>query len=1382
MAIEDFVVRLKANVSSYIKGVKKATDTTDLYVDALGRTRDANGRFVKGAKTAVKAATKMESSFSGVAANTIALNQATQLLNTTYAISAKVVGSLVSPYAAYEKALVGVGKTTNIAGAELNALGASLQGIAERIPVSTNELLTIGQAAGQLGVTGADNIANFAETIAKLGSASDLSGEEAATALTRVLNVTGQSVDQVDEFASVIVRLGNNFAATESEIARMATEVSRATAVFGVSAEDSAALGAAMRSVGIQAELGGSSVGKAFQAINRSIQKGGAEMEALTELTGKTADEITKAFAEDSTAAFQMFIEGLGNIPANEVAAELEKFGLKGEEINKTLPVLAQRADLVGKAIGSARKEMKDATALNAEANTAFKTLDSQIKITANVFTNLASDIGKQLAPAFSAFLSTLRDLAPVVRAAFGAISSVDFKGVISTFKETGDVIATVMVPALIALNPQLLKTAAASALIAAKFLAIGAVIGGAVVAIDLLIRNAQRIGDVFTVVVGTVRKVMIDMVSFIIKEAGKLVAMLSRKLGGFIGIFSTDMQMKLNDIAMTTESTAASLAETADQMSAELGDSIEKAGEGLDLGILGKIMEEGTKALDKFNGTLETTAKTSAEVKKNLEGAKPGEEGDGQPGREPGADIKAVKTELFDDNSLGVMKDAFGGAFAEGASSISSSIGSSFMGPIAAAQGIVNVAQGLVDAVPNLLNSFAGLLDSITNFPQILTDAIKNVLGSIISLVSDFIPNIINAIPEIVDAFFDFFATGLPDAALKLGEGIVDALTNLIDRLPDLLVKGAMAMVNLFIGMGPVLAVKLITGILKGMPKLIKALGQAIPEIIPAIIEGIKEGLFNLVGDLGEQTEKSFQVLGEKLTGASQQMFEVIEGTVAARGTDTADKIRDSIASSMRGAVDFLTKAWHEILKFFTQVWEFVLGLFEAVIAILDAVWKFVLKIFDEVVKFLGQVWEAALKVFDEIVKFLAQVWDFILQVLEGLIKLLESVWNAVLVVFENIVNALKIVWDTVLGLFKNVIDAFESIWKTMMDIFSGKINLLEGVGKIFETIFEAGANALRIVGEGLGKLFDNLVDGLGKVLTEIGKGIGEFLKPVTDLLSNLGSKLAEGLTEGLKNVTNVLSQAFKFDGKGKGSVEKLLNIDVPFVAFNKGGVVPGMAPVAGDSMQNDKVMAFLSPGEIVLPRSIAQNEKIMNAVMQAIEQRGNIPQFGFGGFVKKLIKGDVQGAKEEAAATFKTPSSMEDLLQSVGKDIGFLRDKVVEGLQESIRGTTARLGFQQGGAVPGVTDTVPALLSPGEFIISQGAADAIGLDTLRQINNSGIVGGGGITNVTDIQEGAVQVTVNADSFDESFVRNEMMDIVKEELRQATNGGESIISERGVF
>lgn len=310
--------------------------------------------------------------------------------------------SMVQEFSDLDKGLVGVKKTTGLAGGELQQLGRDIQKITTELPLTTQELLAIAQSAGQLGVNGHANILKFTKTVGMLGTASDLAGEEAATSLARILNVTSESADQVDVLGSVIVALGNNMATTEKEIARMATEVAQATGVFGVSSAEAAALGATMRSLGIRAELGGSSVGRAFRAIDAAIREGGEQMEALSDITDMTGAQIRQTFQTDATAVFQAFISGLGNMIANghSAADVLEGFGLKGEEVLKSLPVLAKRSDELGRALGIAAKETANATALTIEAMEASKSFSAQMQMAGSEINITAAAIGRELAPA----------------------------------------------------------------------------------------------------------------------------------------------------------------------------------------------------------------------------------------------------------------------------------------------------------------------------------------------------------------------------------------------------------------------------------------------------------------------------------------------------------------------------------------------------------------------------------------------------------------------------------------------------------------------------------------------------------------------------------------------------------------------------------------------------------------------------------------------------------------------------------------------------------------------------------------------------------------------------------------------------------------------
>lgn len=61
------------------------------------------------------------------------------------------------------------------------------------------------------------------------------------------------------------------------------------------------------------------------------------------------------------------------------------------------------------------------------------------------------------------------------------------------------------------------------------------------------------------------------------------------------------------------------------------------------------------------------------------------------------------------------------------------------------------------------------------------------------------------------------------------------------------------------------------------------------------------------------------------------------------------------------------------------------------------------------------------------------------------------------------------------------------------------------------------------------------------------------------------------------------------------------------PMVAA-EGGAVPGKAPVAGDSPHNDRVPAMLSPGEVVVPRSVAGNPEMAKQFVAHV-MRNKVP-----------------------------------------------------------------------------------------------------------------------------------------------------------------------------
>lgn len=412
MAITDELI-IKIRVKS--KDATKNIHDTKKAVEDLGAAKKKIDQDTKGASDAVEASSGVISSslkdIAVGAAQIFAGWKATELV-------VSGVKASLEAFMQFETAIVGLGKTTDISGQELEDLGNSFQQLSERIPVSATELANIGQAAGALGVRGSENILNFTETIAKLASATNLGSEEAAMSLKRILDVTNESIDNVDEFASVLVALGNNFATTERDIAATATELGKAIGIFGATSAQVAGISAAMAALGIQAALGSSSVGKSFREIDAAVRGGGERLEQLQKITGQTGDQLRKTFETDPVRVFQSFLAGLGRIQqqGGSVSKALEKMNLSGDEINKTLPIMASRFDLVTRAVNMANSEFQNATALNTEASKAFATTASKFKMMQNAIGNLAADFGQLLAPAFNKIIDLTTEFIQLLR------------------------------------------------------------------------------------------------------------------------------------------------------------------------------------------------------------------------------------------------------------------------------------------------------------------------------------------------------------------------------------------------------------------------------------------------------------------------------------------------------------------------------------------------------------------------------------------------------------------------------------------------------------------------------------------------------------------------------------------------------------------------------------------------------------------------------------------------------------------------------------------------------------------------------------------------------------------------------------------------------
>lgn len=339
-------------------------------------------------------------------------------LSAPFAASAAAVTKLVSAYADYEKALAGVGKTTGLAGQQLQALGKDIEEIATRTPFATNNLLKIAQTAAQLGVQGSANVIKFTETFAKLETASNVTGEFGATNLARFINLSGDVIENVDRVASAIVSLGNNSATTEAQILDTATTISQAVGRFKIPSEDILAFATTFSVAGVESELAASTIGQTFAKIQGAVLGGGEDLTTFAKIAGVTSQQFINAYGRDPQEALLLFLDGIQrlNEEGKNTTAALDAVELGGRQFGRTLPTLADNVDLLRSKLEQSREAYQANVALNTEFATQNATLSAQLSATKNTLITVAVAIGQQLAPAFIFLVTQFRELLKAFR------------------------------------------------------------------------------------------------------------------------------------------------------------------------------------------------------------------------------------------------------------------------------------------------------------------------------------------------------------------------------------------------------------------------------------------------------------------------------------------------------------------------------------------------------------------------------------------------------------------------------------------------------------------------------------------------------------------------------------------------------------------------------------------------------------------------------------------------------------------------------------------------------------------------------------------------------------------------------------------------------
>lgn len=250
--------------------------------------------------------------------------------------------------------------------AKLKALKEQLIDLTKEIPLAFNEISKIAMLGSQLGIA-TESLGKFTDTVAKFSTITGVSVETAATTFGKLSNLLKLSADQYDNLGSSIAYVGVNAAATETDILSSSRQISAVATAAGFTADQVIGLASAMSSLGTAPEEARGVLVPTFNAMDNAVRSfsatTGTGNDALTVFAttaGMTAQQFVDAWSDKKSGgaakAFNAFVAGLGKGNTSKI---LNQLALDGVRTSKGLTALGQNAEIVFQQMDDAALGMK---------------------------------------------------------------------------------------------------------------------------------------------------------------------------------------------------------------------------------------------------------------------------------------------------------------------------------------------------------------------------------------------------------------------------------------------------------------------------------------------------------------------------------------------------------------------------------------------------------------------------------------------------------------------------------------------------------------------------------------------------------------------------------------------------------------------------------------------------------------------------------------------------------------------------------------------------------------------------------------------------------------------------------------------------------------
>jgi phage-related protein len=594
-----------------------------------------------------------------------------------------------------------------------------------------------------------------------------------------------------------------------------------------------------------------------------------------------------------------------------------------------------------------------------------------------------------------------------------------------------------------------------------------------------------------------------------------------------------------------------------------------------------------------------------------------------------------------------------------EAASTISGSLAST---KAAWTNTLAMLATGDNKSIEKALN---GLLASAGDFVA----NISKILPAVLSGVTGLITSLIKEIPGIMETILPSLILGVVDVINGLVAAIPSILKVLTKIIPDLV----NAFVKVFLSL-----VDSLPQIIDGVLKLFSALALAIakPSMIKKVVEALKKSIIGMIDAIASFL-KDPAALSAMLQGAITLFLEIIKAI-----PDILIALVAALPDIIEGIVKFLSDGKNIALIAQAMIVLFI-GLVPLVIAMLlkkliEYLLPGMMKLFSKIGEYLTVAWGAIKNAAKAVADWFISVWS---SVKNFLIKAFNSIKDVVVTVF----NAIKAVVMPIINVITSVImTAINAITTAFMAIY----NVIFWVFTVIRGIIQIAMTA-----------------------------VWAIIKPIIDFVIGYFKLMYTIWSTVLAAVINIAKTVWNF--LWDNIIKPIIDLVVGYFTFlyNTWSTILSAIQTVATTIW-DSIKA-------VITGAIDGVKTVFSAIVNWFKDKFNTIS-GFATSLKDTISGIFSGIWDGLKEGFKTVvnwviSGINTLIKGANKAI-----KWIPGVDEipTIPKLAAGgyIDYGTGGGVRGAgtstSDSVPAMLSNGEFVLKAEAVKRLGINNVAAMN----------------------------------------------------------------